>query len=253
MAKNYVVFLFVSIPFFFGFKNESSNSTILSFSKFTKKETPKKILFSNNYFPSISDSLLTNKCHTTDTYSLAYGDHYLMYVGPIRKHATVNKPINSKHIIPNERFYHERSFASMRAEFGSSIQDWISRRTYQYVDSGSLKILVDTSSRVSNKNRLAYPVYIVNLKKDTLTIGSGNSVPVFCEALDSSGNWKRIECQALFECGMGIPRIILRPKNMLITSQLIFSGTTKTKFRLSCRGNSSNEFYGYINPSQFKE
>jgi hypothetical protein len=140
------------------------------------------------------------------------------------------------------------------------------RRRYGRPDSAGIVLLIDTTRIISNHSlqRLNdarslstnyfndFPVFVVNTTKDTLRICSGNSLPIIMEAQDNKGAWRPIEEEFFLMCGTGINSVILPPNEILITSAPIYKGTFKTKLRLRYNRILSNEFYGTINPTQFK-
>ncbi|MFI2743333.1 hypothetical protein ACG2LH_11370 [Zhouia sp. PK063] len=99
----------------------------------------------------------------------------------------------------------------------------------------------------------AYPVYIKNEEEDSVIIGYDRFIPLILEAKDSLNQWRPIEKNYKFKCGMGISGIILPPKYVIISSKIIFKGNFKTQLRLKLGNNYSNEYMGYINYSQFND
>ena len=104
--------------------------------------------------------------------------------------------------------------------------------------------------------KIAYPVFIENLSKDTLEIGFGNVLPIIMEAKDENGTWKPIQKKYKYGCGKGLTQFYLGPKQLAVTTMKQFEGTFKTKLRLVFSYTTlkvySNEIDGYINKGQFE-
>jgi hypothetical protein len=104
--------------------------------------------------------------------------------------------------------------------------------------------------------KIAYPVFIENLSKDTLDIGFGNILPIIMEAKDENGAWKPIQKKFKYGCGKGLTQFYLGPKQLAVTTMKQFDGTFKTKLRLVFSYTTlkvySNEIDGYINKGQFE-
>lgn len=120
------------------------------------------------------------------------------------------------------------------------------------IDSVNLSIKIDTNQIINNYNKKAFPVLIENKSIDTTYIGYGGQIPIITEAKTKDGIWKPIENKYSYKCAMGIPSIILPPKELVITSQFVYFGSFKTKLRIKLGNNYSTEFYGRINESQFE-
>lgn len=152
-----------------------------------------------------------------------------------------------------------------------------SNQLYKSPDSLDLKIYVDTSLLCASVERYidwkvadslgtlspifyklqyqSYPVFIENKSKDTLEIGYGEYIPLVIEALDRNSNWEPIQRTYVYMCGTGMPYYYLPSDEILITSCKLFDGDFKTKLRLVYGWETkiySNEFYSFINESQFK-
>ena len=52
--------------------------------------------------------------------------------------------------------------------------------------------------------------------------------------------------------GTGVESIILPPKQIVVTSELVYTGDFKTKLRMKLGSNYSREFTGSINLTQFE-
>lgn len=139
--------------------------------------------------------------------------------------------------------------------------------SYHWIDSSRILLLTDTTKIVSDylmvvegkdnlnwktKPFMAFPVIVVNTTNDTLILGSGEHIPIFMEAIDTSGKWRQIQKPYIYICGTGLNNIILPPNEIAVTSAPIFNGSFKTKLRLRLNNAVSKEFYGTINPEQFK-
>jgi hypothetical protein len=125
-------------------------------------------------------------------------------------------------------------------------------RDFKRRDSANLLIKIDTTQIISNDGRKAFPVLIQNATKDTIYIGYGNQIPIITEAKSKNGEWKPIKEHFTYMCGVGLHSIILPPNEVVITSELIYSGQFKTKLRIRMEDNYSEEFDGMINKSQFE-
>lgn len=139
-----------------------------------------------------------------------------------------------------------------KGKYDDYFLDWEDLRSYTYFDSVKLDIRIDTSQIIANKNRKAYPVIIENLHADTIYIGYGRYIPLITEALNKKGEWKPIEERYIYMCGNGVSPIILPPNEIVVTSELVYSGRFKTKLRIKLGQNYSEEFSGSINLTQFE-
>lgn len=137
-------------------------------------------------------------------------------------------------------------------------------------DSTNISLQIDTSQVISDTRMRyeyskgnyiltilkSYPVFIINKTFKKLSIGYGNYLPISIEA-DSAGKWRTIETHYVYKCGMGLQNFILPPNQIVVTSIPIFKGSCRTKLRLSYHFWNNNifssEFWGYINPTQFKD
>lgn len=139
------------------------------------------------------------------------------------------------------------------------------KRSYSRPDSSGIILLIDTTkiisdhsmiweddgSMLSTKSFKAFPVFVVNTTKDTLSIGYGDHLPIIMEAIDDKGNWRPIEEPYIYMCGTGLNEITLHPNEIVVTSAPINKGKIKTKLRLRYNDILSQEFYGTINSTQF--
>jgi hypothetical protein len=97
----------------------------------------------------------------------------------------------------------------------------------------------------------AYPVLLRNLDRDTITVGTGDYVPLQVEAQDERGQWRVIEENYASFCGVGVPLIFLPPGQIAVTSVLIPHGPFATRLRLRYGRTVSLPFRGHIHPRQF--
>ena len=97
----------------------------------------------------------------------------------------------------------------------------------------------------------SYPVYFYNYGRDTLSIGWDDHSPLTKQALDSLGEWRTIETVFLPFCGTGLDGLSIAPKEIALTSTVIYTGNYKTKVRLEYNGLYSNEIEAKINYNQF--
>jgi hypothetical protein len=136
---------------------------------------------------------------------------------------------------------------------------------YHKIDSSGIILLIDTTKIISNNQKMweygkntltkktfkAFPVFVVNTTKDTLSIGYGDHLPIIMEAIDNKGTWQPIEDRYMYFCGVGLNEIILPPNEFVVTSVPINKGKFKTKLRLRYRNVLSQAFSGTINLTQF--
>ncbi|MEE9350395.1 MAG: hypothetical protein V3U80_10145 [Flavobacteriaceae bacterium] len=135
---------------------------------------------------------------------------------------------------------------------------------YKKPNSNRIKIFIDTSRIIGSSmgiweyykaseyrlNKKAYPVFIENIGKDTLSIGFGDILPIVTEAKDSIGNWKPLHRQFIYSCGTGLSEFYLPPKHLSLTTMKLYYGDYKTKLRIAFRlGDKkivSNEINGFV-------
>ncbi|MBX7225992.1 MAG: hypothetical protein K1X55_08165 [Chitinophagales bacterium] len=119
-----------------------------------------------------------------------------------------------------------------------------------------LSILVDTTQLIDNifynTGYNAFPVMIMNIGTINAFLCSGDELPMFLEATDSTGNWLPIEEVFFPYCGVGLKSVILPPEEIVITSVPIYEDDFKTRLRLRMNNIVSNVFNGNINYSQFQ-
>jgi len=138
-----------------------------------------------------------------------------------------------------------------KGKFDDYYRDWLDSRRYVNRDSADLIIKVDTTQIINNWGRKAYPILIQNQSIDTIYIGYGAEIPITTEAKNRNGVWKPIVEEYIYMCGNGVKSIVLPPNEVVITSELIFSGDFETKLRIKMGNNYSEEFNGSINETQF--
>jgi hypothetical protein len=97
----------------------------------------------------------------------------------------------------------------------------------------------------------AYPVLLRNLDRDTVTVGTGDYVPLQVEAQDERGQWRVMEENHASFCGVGVPLIFLPPGQIAVTSVLIPHGPFATRLRLRYGRTVSLPFRGHIHLRQF--
>ena len=139
-------------------------------------------------------------------------------------------------------------------------------KTYKKIDSTRIIIEVDTTTILIDKftktdSLKSYPVFIKNITKDTVVIGSGTHFPMRLEAKNEKGIWKPIEEYFIYDCGTGLNRTLLPANKLAVVLVPIFKGSFKTKLRLNYKNNwngipyfitYSNEFTGTINLTKFR-
>jgi hypothetical protein len=143
-------------------------------------------------------------------------------------------------------------------------------KNYKLPKLNSLEIFIDTTrtigipmgfyeySKTEKRNdKIANPIFIKNLEKDTLNVGYAEFLPIIIEAKGRNGEWKPIQEKFRFDCGTGIQNFYCAPKNIIISSMKKFKGTFKTKLRLNYDyvgiQTYSNEINGEVNEEQFNK
>lgn len=123
----------------------------------------------------------------------------------------------------------------------------------------SIRLVVDTNSILGfynyrtngNPYSKAFPVYIENISFYKVRIGVSGILNIKYQAKNKNGDWREIERVMHWYCGTGLVGMLLFPNEIAITSVLKYSGSFKTKLRVELDGVYSNEFTGYVNPTQF--
>lgn len=192
--------------------------------------------------PKIQDTLKTDRIER-NTVWLQNGNYNPLYIGQNKDSIYVSyRPNLKKYFVYDDN-----------------------RRSYNSPDSAGILLLIDTTNIISNHSMIweddgsmlstksfkAFPVFVVNMTKDTLSIGYGDHLPIVMEAIDNKGTWRPIEEPYMYMCGTGLNGIILPPNEIVVTSAPINKGKIKTKLRLRYNNILSQEFYGTINPTQF--
>lgn len=196
-------------------------------------------------FPVILDT--AGKAHTEIIgKSLRIGDYKPLYIGKLKDTIAIIYPRNYL-----EKYY---------------VYDNV-KKNYPYPDSFGIKIMINTSTFISDdsysfldhsitygkQTYKAFPVLIYNTRSDTINIGYGDHLPLITEALDPEGNWRAIEDHFMYDCGVGLNSIVLPPDEILLTATPIYKGVFKTKLRLRYNKVLSEEFDGAINLKQFEK
>lgn len=202
----------------------------------------------------------SNKLSRQDFSSLTESGFHPMYIGPIKDSLWLNY---------NSDLVNYRS------------KDW---ESYRSPKTGELEIIIDTSQIIGNVNRIyrlpppknktardtlfdyiarlpnrgdimSYPVLIKNLSKDTLRFGYGEHLPIIMEAKDSTGSWRPIQQRYRYFCGTGLTIFFIPPREIAISSNVLFKGDFETSLRLAYGFDGaikSHSFEGRINYDQFE-
>lgn len=205
-------------------------------------------------FPKITDRFKNDTLELTSEIWLNYGDHNPYYFGKLIDSISIERYLRPMMPPPPPpgTDISEWDFEPKKRKFNEYFLDWMDNRKFKRRDSADLFIKVDTTQIINNDGRKAFPVLIQNITTDTIYIGYGDQIPIITEAKSKNGEWKPIEEQFVYGCGNGLHSIILPPNELVITSELIYSGNFKTILRLKMGNNYSEEFIGTINESQFE-
>ena len=156
--------------------------------------------------------------------------------------------------------------ADLRNPIGNNkilIDDSLSKH-YSFYGMGKLKIVVDTTQNITleeyewwTKERKykyykANPIFISNFSDSTTIVGYGYNIPIILEAIDSGKIWRPIEIRYIYDCGVGLEYILLKPDNIICVLAPIYKGNYKTRLRYKLGSCYSNEFWSYIDKRQFK-
>jgi hypothetical protein len=159
-----------------------------------------------------------------------------------------------------------QKISDLRSPIGDNkilIEDSLSKN-YSFYGNGKLTVVVDTTQIVTleeyewwTKERKykyykSHPIFISNLSDTTTNVGYGYNIPIILEALDSGKIWKPIEVRYIYDCGVGLEYVLLKPGNILCVLAPIYTGNYKTKLRYKLGSCYSTEFLGTINRKQFK-
>lgn len=206
-------------------------------------------------FPKLIDVFNNQNLELPDYTWLNFGNHEPYYIGKLTDTIKLGRFIRPMELLlpppgTDTTGWHIKPMKKGR--FDHYFIDWMDPRQFKNRDSISLLIKIDSTRIINNDGRQAFPVLIQNKSADTVTIGYGDHIPLIAEAKTTEGVWKPIEKRFVYGCGVGLHFIILPPDEIVITSQLIYSGTFKTKLRIKMGRHYSEEFPGAINPSQFE-
>ncbi len=202
-------------------------------------------------FSTIIDSLQVDGISPINTNTPISGNHYPRYFGKLRDSLF----INSYNVTPQWIHVVMADSGIVKPVYVPTIFDnYFFKNFYEpeylkHPDTFDLNIHLDTNQIVSNWHNQAYPVIIKNMSSDTLCLGM-DRISLKAEA-KKNGLWHPIEEYSGFR-GFSSWVITLPPNEIVLTSQLIYSGDFKTKLRLKMGNNYSEEFGGYINESQFE-
>ncbi|PHR23171.1 MAG: hypothetical protein COA38_17295 [Fluviicola sp.] len=202
-------------------------------------------------FPKITDRFKNDTLELTSEIWLNYGDHTPYYFGKLTDSVSIERYLRPM-LPPPGADTSEWNFEPKEGKFDEYFLDWMDNREFKRRDSADLFIKVDTTQIINNNGRKAFPVLIQNKSIDTIYIGYGSQIPIITEAKTKNGEWKPIEERFIYMCGNGLHSIILPPNELVITSELIYTGNFKTKLRLKMGNNYSEEFNGTINETQFE-
>jgi len=97
----------------------------------------------------------------------------------------------------------------------------------------------------------SFPIFIKNISKDTMSLGTEGYFPVILEAKNREGKWFEINKLPRI-CGSFSNVVCLPPNEIIITSMFHYTGNYKTKFRLKFSDFVSREFDGSINEEQLR-
>lgn len=186
----------------------------------------------------------TNKLYLDTATRVTIAETHPLFIGKIQK----NIELNYNYFQVTEKF---NSLKKHNNPYSNSITIFVDT-TKKIGTTLNVFEYLDTEKR---NNKIAYPIFIKNKTKDTLTIGYGDIIPLIIEAKDNNQIWKPIQRKIHFECGTGIMSFILPPNNCVISFMKLYSGNFKTKLRLKYEYKDisiySNEIDGIINSDQF--
>jgi len=205
-------------------------------------------------FPKITDRFKNDTLELTSEIWLNYGDHNPYYFGKLTDSISLERYLRPMMPPPPPPGADttQWDFKPKKGKFDEYFLDWMDNREFERRDSTELFIEIDTTQIINNDGRKAFPVLIQNKSIDTIYIGYGSQIPIITEAKTKNKQWKPIEERYVYMCGNGLHSIILPPNEVVLTSELIYSGNFKTKLRIKMGNNYSEEFNGAINESQFE-
>lgn len=97
----------------------------------------------------------------------------------------------------------------------------------------------------------SFPIFIKNVSKDTISLGTSGYFPIILEAKNKEEKWIEINKFPRI-CGSFSNVVCLPPNEIIITSMFHYNGNYKTKLRLKFSDFISREFEGNINEEQLK-
>ena len=205
-------------------------------------------------FPKVIDPLVGKEIKFASESWINYGDHNPYYFGKTSDTINVERsirPFKPRLISPGDDTMKVTS-EIQKGKYDNYFLDWMDRRDFKDRDSVKLLIKFDTTQFINNNRRKSFPVIIQNKSNDTIYIGYGDQIPIITEGKTKNGEWKPIEKRYIYGCGVGLHLIILPPNEVVVTSELVYSGNFKTKLRIRMGDSYSDEFNGEINLSQFE-
>ena len=137
------------------------------------------------------------------------------------------------------------------------------KNDFAYFTNGKLKVIFDPLNRTTleeyewwTKNKeykyyKAFPIIISNESDSITIVGYGYNIPIILEALDKDKVWKPVEMRYIYDCGVGLEYILLKPNEILCVLAPIYKGNFKTKLRYRLGNSMSPEFTGKISAKQF--
>lgn len=197
-------------------------------------------------FPKIIDKLGEENLITINTNWIRERDHHPYFFGKLNDTILIERNLG---LFP-ELYKLDTHFSKGKYDNYFLLPE--EAKEFKIADSVHLLIKVDTAQVINDYGRRAFPVLIMNQYNDTVYIGYGDQIPIVAEAISKNGKWEPIEERYIYMCGTGLNSIILPPHEIVITSELVYSGNFKTKLRIKLGNNYSNEFYVNINESQFE-
>lgn len=111
----------------------------------------------------------------------------------------------------------------------------------------------DRGSRVDQFLVQSYPAYILNQSGSLLIFDAYGYHDLFFyqEALDTNGEWHRIERTIFYGCGNSLGEIEIKPGSFFVSKVPIYKGRYRTRLRLMTEWGPSNSYVGEVNPGQF--
>ena len=97
----------------------------------------------------------------------------------------------------------------------------------------------------------SFPIYIKNVSKDTLSLGTEGYFPLILKAKNKKGKWIEVN-KFPYNCGSFFKLVCLPPNEIIITSMFHYKGNYKTKLRFKILDFVSREYDGSINEEQFR-